>query len=428
MSRRRFGVAALALGLVVGTTACSSSDSTPTKPTTQLDVLSWWTSGSESAAIKVLFDAYTAAFPGVTVENGAVAGGAGSNVQVVLAERLRKGDPPDVWQTFAGASVKEYVKRGLVRDVSSVYAADGLAGQFPAAILDAVTVDGKQYGVPTGSHRSNMLWFNLAALKKAGITTPGDGYTTAAWIADLEKAKKAGVTPLCLGGETFASAELFEDILLAEVGPDGWASIIADKFDWSGDKAKAALKTLGQALDQADPASGGMTWDAATKKLATGGCAFEAFNDSAYGELVNAGAADGTDFGGVPFPGTTGSYVAVVDTFVAGKGATNGANALDFLKVIGTAQTELDFNKVKGSVPLRSDVPLTSLPAYEQSAAKSLRSDKLLLSIVHGSAMSPAFQQGFYDAVKAFVTGRDAKAFASTLAEAVNQNSQVNNH
>lgn len=426
MRTRPLAPLALALGLTVS--ACSKSDSTPTTPTKQLDVMSWWTSGSESAALTVLFDAYGAAFPGVKVQNGAVAGGGGSNVQVVLAERLRKGDPPDVWQTFAGASLKEYVRRGLIRDVSSVYAADGLANQLPAQILDAVTVDGKQYGVPTGAHRSNMLWFNSAALTKAGIATPGDGYTTAEWVADLGKAKKAGVTPLCMGGEAFASAELFEDILLSQVGPDGWTSIGDDKFDWSGDKAKAALKTFGQALDQADAASGGMTWDAATKKLAKGDCAFEAFNDSAYGELVNAGAKEGTDFGGVAFPGTTGSYVAVVDTFVAGKGAANGANALDFLKVIGTAQTELGFNKIKGSVPLRSDVPVTSLTTYEQSAAKSLREDKLLLSIVHGSAMSPAFQQGFYDAVSAYVKGRDAKAFASTLAEAVNQGAQVNNH
>ena len=84
--------------------ACSKSDSTPDTPTKQLDVMSWWTSGSESAALTVLFDAYGAAFPGVKVQNGAVAGG--GQQRRVVAERLRKRDPPDVWQTFAGASLK----------------------------------------------------------------------------------------------------------------------------------------------------------------------------------------------------------------------------------------------------------------------------------------------------------------------------------
>jgi hypothetical protein len=35
-----------------------------------------------------------------------------------------------------------------------------------------------------------------------------------------------------------------------------------------------------------------LTWDAATKKLASGGCAFESMNDSAFGELIAAGAKE----------------------------------------------------------------------------------------------------------------------------------------
>ena len=62
-------------------------------------------------------------------------------------------------------------------------------------------------------------------------------------------------------------------------------------------------------------------------------------------ELVNAGAKEGTDFGGC-LPGTTGSYVAVVDTFVAGR-ARPTRQRLDFLKVIGTAQTETSFSKIR---------------------------------------------------------------------------------
>ena len=39
-------------------------------------------------------------------------------------------------------------------------------------------------------------------------------------------------------------------------------------------------------------------------------------NDSVYGELVANKAVEGKDFGYVPYPGTAGAYLAIVDTFV----------------------------------------------------------------------------------------------------------------
>ena len=104
--RRRWAAVAACAALLT-TTACSAGRETGTDPTTRLEVVSWWTSGSEKAALDVLFSEYAAAHPGVTVDNAAVAGGGGSNVQGVLASRLREGDPPDVWQTFDGTSLRE---------------------------------------------------------------------------------------------------------------------------------------------------------------------------------------------------------------------------------------------------------------------------------------------------------------------------------
>ena len=293
---------------------------------------------------------------------------------------------------------------------------------LPKVIIDGLTIGGKQYGVPTSSHRGNMLFFNTKLLAKAGVDKPSSGYTTKQFLSDLGKLKSAGVTPLCLGAkDRFTTAALFENILLSEVGVDGWKKIASDRFDWGGSQVDQALEDLGTALDNADPEAAGLSWDAATKKLASGGCAFETLNDSAFGELEKVGAVDGTDFGEVPYPGTDGTYVAVVDTFVAAKKAKNAKNAPDFLAVIGTADTELAFSKAKGSVPLRSDVDVSTLTPYQQSAVKALRSDTVLWSIVHGEAMSPQFQQGFYDAVETYVRSRDAKAFSRTLTDAMGQ-------
>lgn len=422
MSRRRRQVsAALSVGAMVAVAACSGGSSpADQEPTNTLEVISWWTAPSEKAALGVLFDAYRRAHGGVEVVEGAVAGGSGSNAQVVLATRLRDGNPPDVWQAFPGAALRALVSGGRVTDVSTVYQQTGLAAQMPEAVAAAVTVNGKQYAVPTSAHRQNVLWFNKAVLAKAGVKEPGAGYGQDAFVADLQKLKAAGVTPLCLGGkDAFTKAELFENVLLGTVGTDGWASIGGDRFNWSGPQVKSALGVFRQLLGNADPEAGGMTWDQAAQKLAQGGCGFDSMNDSAYGELLKVGAGDQT-VGSVAFPGTEGNYLSVIDTFVLASGAKNAVNGMDFLKAVADPATQTAFSKEKGSVPIRRDASVSGLTAYQQGAAKDLREGTVLMSVTHGQLLSPAFQLGFYDAVSTFASGGDASAFNNTLVRAVN--------
>ncbi len=419
-SRRAAAAAAVVLALALG--ACGDSPTSATESTKQLEVVSWWTSGSEAAALEVLFASFRASSPGVEVVNGAVRGGAGSEAIVELAKRLQRDDPPDVWQTFAGESVQGYARRGVIRSVAPVYARDDLRARMNATILRSVMRDGRPYGVPTGAHRSNVLWFNNSVLEKAGVTPPSSGYTLAAFLADLEKVKASGTAPLCLGGkDPFTTVELFENTLLSSIGRTGWNDMVDDDLHWRSDRVQTALKSFGVMLGYADPQASGLTWDQATKKLASGGCAFESMNDSAFGELVATGAREGEDFGATPFPGTGGDFLAVVDVFVAATGAKNAKNALAFLGGISVPATQLAFNKAKGSVPVVRDVDLSSLPAYQRDSSKALWASPPLLSVAHGEAMSPAFQEGFYDAVSTYVRTRDPDAFADDLEDAVSK-------
>ena len=82
-------------------------------------------------------------------------------------------------------------------------------------------------------------------------------------------------------------------------------------------------------------------------------------NDSAFGELIAAGAQEDEDFGAVAFPGTGGSFLAVVDVFVAATKAQNAKNALAFLGAISEPATQLAFNRSKGSVPVLRDVDVS---------------------------------------------------------------------
>ena len=420
---RRVAVAASAVALALPLGACGSDKPTSaTTPTKNLEVVSWWTSGSESAALETLFAAFRESSPGVDAVNGAVKGGAGSKAIVALAKRLQRDDPPDVWQTFAGKSVQGYARRGVVRSVAPLFASERLGTRMHPTILRSLMRDGHPYGVPTGAHRGNVLWFNRRVLARAGVTPPAGGYTVPAFLADLAKVKASGAVPLCLGGQDrFTTVELFENTLLSAIGVRGWQDMVGDDLDWRSGRVQAALKSFGTMLGYADPQAGRLTWDQATRKLGAGGCAFESMNDSAFGELVASGATDGRDFGSVPFPGTSASFLAVVDVFVAATKAKNARNALAFLGGISGPSTQVAFNRAKGSVPVVRGVDLSGLTAYQRGASRSLWTSPVLLSVAHGEAMSPEFQEGFYDAVSTYVRTRDPDAFAADLEDAVSK-------
>jgi glucose/mannose transport system substrate-binding protein len=421
MSRRRGVVTAAVVALALTLAACGDDAPTSaTKETKQLEVVSWWTSGSEASALDALFTAFRRSSPGVDIANAAVAGGAGSNARVDLAKRLQDDEPPDVWQTFTGRSVQGYARRDVVRSIAPVFARDDLRARLHPTIRRSLMRDGRPYGVPTGAHRSNVLWFNTRLLERAGVSPPSTGYTLATFMADLEKVKASGAVPLCLGGkDRFTRAELFENTLLSVIGTGGWRDMVDDDLDWRSDRVQTALKRFGDILGYSDPQASRLTWDRATKKLAAGDCAFESMNDSAFGELISAGAVEGKDFGATAFPGTGDSFLAVVDVFVAATKAQNAKNALAFLGDISAPAAQIAFHRAKGSIPVVRDVDVASLPAYQRASSKALWSLPVLLDVAHGEAMSPEFQEGFYDAIDEYVRSGSADAFAEDLEEAV---------
>ena len=419
-----------------------------------IDVLSWWTSASESSALDTLIDQHRQRNPGASVDEIAVVGGGGSQAHVTLATRIANGDAPDVWQSLVGGNITAWHNANAVGDVSSLFS-DEVKAQLPDDVLSSVTVDGKQYAAPMSVHRANVLMYNRDVLEKAGIAEPGEGYSLTRLLADLDTLKAKGTTPMCIGAaDSITTAGLFESVLLATVGQEGWEKIEADRFDWNGQEVKDALGTFGQLIDHsdyADQADRPRTWDEASSRLAAGECGFYQMNDSALGESLavgdsaagsstgsSTGTADGsaasstaaaatgsaTDASPVSsavFPGTEGSFLMVADAFVTSSSTDNRDGADAFLTSALDPEVQTTFCKVKGCVPTRNDADVSSLSSYQQQAAGDLRSQKVLSSISYGEVISPAMQDGFFQAVKSYISTRDASSFGRVLTERVNE-------
>ena len=412
----------------VALTACSGGSSPSASGS--IDVLSWWTSASESSAFDTLVDQYKTRNPEASVDEIAVAGGGGSQAHVTLATRIARGDAPDVWQSLVGGNISAWRNAGSVGDVSSLFS-DDVKAQLPEDVLSSVSVDGAQYAAPLSAHRANLLMFNRSVLQSAGIAEPGEGYTLDQFMTDLDTLQAKGTTPLCIGGaDSITTAGLFESVLLATIGQEGWERIQADRFDWNGQEVRNALDTFGRLMDHTDQGDATRTWDEASGRLAAGECGFYQMNDSALSESLTLGdsTAGASPVSSTVFPGTEGSFLMVVDSFVVSSSTDSRGDADAFLGSVLDPGVQTAVCEVKGCVPVRNDADVSSLSAYQQQAASDLRSQKILNSISYGEVISPAMQDGFFQAVANYISTRDASSFGRILTDRVNEGAGGPNH
>ena len=119
------------------------------------EVIHWWTSGGESAAVKVFAEQYGAA--GGTWVDTAIAGGA--NARTAAINRTVGGDPPTAMQFNTGKQFDDLVENDLLANVDAQEAAQNWNAILPAAFVQAVTRNGHAYAVPVNIHGQNWLFY-----------------------------------------------------------------------------------------------------------------------------------------------------------------------------------------------------------------------------------------------------------------------------
>lgn len=417
----------LAAGLAVGLatalalTACSSSSSsTGSTQSDSLEVFSYLTSGSEADALNAVFDEYRKQYPDVTVQNGAVSGGGGANAAQVLQSRVSGDDAPAVWQAHPGANLETYAKGGLLEDLTPMFDQEKWTDKYPAEYLDGLKYDGKIYGVPFGINQMNLVWWNLPVAKKVGVTV-GDKLSWDQMVAAADKAKAAGVTPFCLGDkDPFTTGEIMESAIISHIGANGWKKLTAGEMKWTDPGVAAGLKDYQFIYTNANKDHSALTWDQSAKSFATGGCLFLPLVDSAYGEFLKNGAKEGKDFAFVYYPGTEDVILNVSDIWVVSVKKPDGDNADDFVKVAGSPEGQLAYQKIKGQIPPRLDADVSSLGQYQKDFAAHYKTAAILQSLTFGQSNDPSVQQAFYDAITAFNTSGDVAGFTSAMDGAMN--------
>ncbi len=364
-----------------------------------VEVLHWWTSGGEAAALDVLKKDLEG--KGISWTDMPVAGGGGTEAMTVLRARVTSGNAPTAVQML-GFDILDWAKEGALGNLDETAAKEGWDKVVPTALQQFSKYDGHWIAAPVNVHSTNWVWINKAALDKAGGKEPTN------WdelIVLLDNFKAQGITPIAHGGQPWQDATIFDAVVLS-LGNDFYkqAFIDLDPAALGGDKMKEAFDRMTKLRSYVDDNFSGRDWNLASAMVIENKAGLQFMGDWAKGEFLKAKKVPGTDFVCMRYPGTQGSVTFNSDQFAMFKVADDKIPAqLQMASAIESPTFQSAFNVVKGSVPARTDVPDTDFDACGKKGIKDLAeantNGTLFGSMAHGHANPAAVKNAIYDVV-----------------------------
>jgi glucose/mannose transport system substrate-binding protein len=328
------------------------------------EVIHWWTSGGESAAVRKFSDAYTAA-GGVWVDTAIAVG---EQARSVAVNRIVGGNPPTAAQFNTSKQFLDLVEQGMLNNVDDVAMRDGWDKFLPESVLNVVRVKGHFYAAPVNIHMPTWFWYSKAAFKQAGIAN--EPKSVEELFSALDRLKGAGLIPLAHGGQPWQESIVFTAMLANVGGSDLYLKVFRD-HDAKAIQSpafKEVLLNFKRLQSYVDKAAPGRNWNDATSMLITGKAGVQIMGDWAKGEFALANQQPGKDYGCIPGFGPKSAYIIQGDVFVFPK--TANAEAIKAQKMLAglmlVPATQVEFSNKKGSIPVRTDVDSSKMDVCAQ--------------------------------------------------------------
>ncbi len=384
-----------------------------------VEVLHWWTSGGEAAALNVLKDDLGG--QGIGWVDMPVAGGGGEAAMTTLRARVTAGDAPTAVQML-GFDIIDWASEGVLGNLNDVATAEGWDAVVPGALQAFSKHEGNWIASPVNVHSTNWVWINKAALDATGMAAPGS------WdelVAVLDAMKANGITPLAHGGQAWQDATIFDAVVLG-MGDAFYKStmIDLDPAALGGADMVEAFNRMAKLRSYVDDNFSGRDWNLASAMVINGEAGMQMMGDWAKGEFLRADQKPGTDFECIRFPGTQGAVTFNSDQFVMFEVSEGRDAQLAMAKAVMDPAFQSAFNVVKGSVPARTDVPNTDFDDCGRKGMADLadagNNDRLFGSMAHGHSVPASVKNAIYDVVTAHFNGEyDAETAAAELVNAV---------
>lgn len=175
---------------------------------------------------------------------------------------------PDVIFWNAGYRMRQLVALGLLEDVSGLFA--DAAPPPDAAVMDLVSVAGRQYGVPF-AHYQVGLYYRRDLFESAGI-----GSEPATWselLAACDKLKGHGIAPIAIGSkDLWPMAGWFDYLDFRINGYDFHQQLMSGKIAYTDDRVRAIFAKWRELIERGCFAKGhvAMSWQESQLQLYQG--------------------------------------------------------------------------------------------------------------------------------------------------------------
>jgi glucose/mannose transport system substrate-binding protein len=401
------------------------------EPTPLLELVTWWREPGEIDALQNLASLYMAQHPNARVFNASA--GRADALQRVLTDSLEEHQPPDHAQLDIHAirqspsRVPEVIHNidPAVQAVRRIEAGDppdllqlniseirSLRSLFPDALynmdgwvdamglrraafpeaLAAVTSGGHVLAVPITFHRENALIYNKTIFTAHGLSPPE---TVADLVTLCGKLKAAGVTPFATVHQGWILRLMFNSIAAGHMGGARFRDFFTGVDPGGGlPKVRESLAIFSALVANcANPDAGeeGFGWPNAAQAVAHGDAAMFLHGDWAKAYLTQLGWRPGIDFDAIAAPGTSDLVLYVVDTFAVPTGAKNARGARDFLATAISPEGQLAFSSIKGSIPMRPDVPRAGLDPVTRATFLEFERARIRMPSPNSTALDDAF-------------------------------------
>ena len=364
----------------------------------EAEVIHWWTSGGEQAAISQFAEAWQEM--GNTWIDTAITGG--DNARGTTVNRIIGGNPPTAAQFNISKQFVDLVEQGLLQSLEEVASAEGWRDFiYPPELIETCEFEGEFYCVPVNIHSWQWMWINNDVYKQVGLPVP---QTFEEFLAGAPTIQAAGIIPLALGGQGWQESGMFDVVASSIMGFPLMRSVYRDKdLDAFRDgRFESVLNTYRELNQFTDEGSPGRLWNDTTAMVIEGKAAMQVMGDWARGEFAVAGMEAMKDYSCV-IPGKE-KYVALGgDVFVFPKNddpkVKDTQLAMASMMVNPTVQAK--FNNAKGSLPMRLDVDTSAADACMQMGLDLIQNPDAIMR-ESDDWNTPAFTAAWSDIISEF--------------------------
>jgi len=404
-----------------GMDTATETDSGGSSDGNALEIVHWWTAGGEKQALDALLEGFREEHPDVEVTNNPAPGGAGSALDTVIRNRVLNEDPPSTFQIWPGQSLNPYTEADLLESLDDVWS-DSMRENYRGGVQDLAQGGTESFvAVPINIHRLNNLFYNVEVVESAGVD-PSDINDPNQLEGVLDTiAQETDAVPMAHQTQApWSTIQLWESVFIGTNGVGNYRDVLSGNVSSYESEIKTSLERVAAYSEYYNDDSGSISWDQANAKVVEGNAAFIHQGDWAAGQYRTAdGFEFDSDWGMTSFPGTSGVYHVVTDSFVFPTNNPSPEATEQFLSYCGTVDAQARFNPVKGSIPPRTDVPTDPFGPFLQSQIEDFRnSNSQPPTIAHGTGVPPEAKSNIEEAFAGFIESYDVNGTYQGIRDA----------